>query len=209
MQVRAGIDFLNERISSIDRKTKETTVSVTLNLDGAGTSSVDTGIGFLDHLLDAFARHGRFDLELKCSGDLCIDDHHTAEDCGLAIGKAISDALGLRVGIRRFGYAFAPLDEALVRAVVDISGRAYADINTDLERERLGELSCENVSHVLQSIAAAAGITMHVDVIKGRNDHHKAEASFKAVGLALRDAVAPSGFDDIPSTKGKIEGGMQ
>jgi len=181
---------------------------VSLNLDGTGTNSIDSGIGFLDHLLDAFARHGRFDLMLKCTGDLNIDDHHTAEDCGLVIGKALSDALGDRKNIRRFGYAYAPLDEALARAVVDISGRAHADINTALERERLGGLSCENVGHVLQSMAASANITLHVDVIKGRNDHHKAEAAFKAFGLALKDAVSSSGFNDVPSTKGLIERGV-
>lgn len=196
------------RSAKVSRETKETRISVSLNLDGTGTNSIDSGIGFLDHLLDAFARHGRFDLLLKCEGDLSIDDHHTAEDCGLVIGKALNDALGDRKNIRRFGYAYAPLDEALARAVIDISGRAYADVNTVLERERLGELSCENVGHVLQSIAAAANITIHVDVLKGRNDHHKAEAAFKAFGLALKDAVSCSGFDDVPSTKGRIEKGM-
>ena len=205
----AAVDSPAERIADVRRVTKETDICVRLNLDGTGNTSIETGIGFLNHLLDAFARHGRFDLVLKCTGDLGIDDHHTAEDCGLVIGQAISRALGDRKGIRRFGYAYAPLDEALARAVVDISGRAYADVNTDLERERLGELSCENVGHILQSIAATAGITVHVDVIKGRNDHHKAEAAFKAVGLALRHAVAMSAFEDVPSTKGKIERGIQ
>lgn len=196
---------LNEgREATVDRSTKETEISVRLNLDGTGSTTVSTGIGFLDHLLDAMTKHARFDLELSCTGDLHIDDHHTAEDCGLAIGIALHRALGERVGIRRFGSAYAPLDEALARCVVDISGRAFSDVNLGLTRERLGELSCENIPHVLTSMASTAGITLHVDVIKGDNDHHRAEAAFKAVALALRAAVGRSGFDDVPSTKGSL-----
>ncbi len=194
------------RNATIDRKTNETEISVTLGLDGTGQANVQTGIGFLDHLLDALARHGRFDLDLRCQGDLQVDDHHTAEDCGLALGAAIREALGDRVGIERFGSAYAPLDEALARAVVDISGRPFAAIDLGLTRERLGELSCENIPHVLSSLATAAGLTLHVDVLRGDNDHHRAEAAFKAVALALRAAVRPSGFDDVPSTKGTIGG---
>jgi len=194
------------RNATIDRKTNETEISVTLGLDGTGQANVQTGIGFLDHLLDALARHGRFDLDLRCQGDLQVDDHHTAEDCGLALGAAIREALGDRVGIERFGSAYAPLDEALARAVVDISGRPHASIDLGLTRERLGELSCENIPHVLSSLATAAELTLHVDVLKGDNDHHRAEAAFKAVALALRAAVRPSGFGDVPSTKGTIGG---
>jgi len=190
----------------IRRRTKETEISVRLNLDGRGAAEISSGIGFLDHLLDALAKHARFDLELSCTGDLHIDDHHTAEDCGLALGMALKEALGTRVGIRRFGNAYAPLDEALARAVVDISGRPFAHVNMGLTRERLGELSCENIPHVLTSLASAAGLTLHVDVMKGENDHHRAEAAFKAVALALRSAVESSGFDDVPSTKGTLEG---
>ena len=197
---------MTPRSTTIDRKTNETEISVTLDLDGTGTSDVQTGLGFLDHMLDALARHGRLDLELRCKGDLAVDDHHTAEDCGLALGAAIQEALGDRVGIERFGSAYAPLDEALARAVVDISGRPFAVIDLGLTRERLGELSCENIPHVLSSMATAAGITLHVDVLRGDNDHHRAEAAFKAVGLALRAAVRRSGFDDVPSTKGTIGG---
>ncbi len=195
---------MTPREAVIDRRTKETEISVRLNLDGTGAAEVATGIGFLDHLLDALAKHARFDLELSCKGDLLIDDHHTAEDCGLTLGTALQQALGSRVGIRRFGYAYAPLDEALARAVVDISGRPFADVNLGLTRERLGELSCENISHVLSSLASTAGLTLHVDVLKGENDHHRAEAAFKAVALALRTAVEASGFDDVPSTKGSL-----
>ncbi len=194
------------RTATIDRKTNETEISVTLGLDGKGQANVQTGIGFLDHLLDALARHGRFDLDLRCQGDLEVDDHHTAEDCGLALGAVIREALGDRVGIERFGSAYAPLDEALARAVVDISGRPHASIDLGLTRERLGELSCENIPHVLSSLATAAELTLHVDVLKGDNDHHRAEAAFKAVALALRAAVRPSGFGDVPSTKGTIGG---
>ena len=197
---------MTPRQAVIDRRTKETEISVRLNLDGTGAAEVATGIGFLDHLLDALAKHARFDLELSCKGDLLIDDHHTAEDCGLTLGTALQQALGPRVGIRRFGYAYAPLDEALARAVVDISGRPFADVNLGLTRERLGELSCENIPHVLSSLASTAGLTLHVDVLKGENDHHRAEAAFKAVALALRAAVEASGFDDVPSTKGSLGG---
>ncbi len=194
------------RQAVIDRRTKETEISVRLNLDGTGAAEIATGIGFLDHLLDALAKHARFDLELSCKGDLLIDDHHTAEDCGLTLGTVLQQALGPRVGIRRFGYAWAPLDEALARAVVDISGRPFADVNLGLTRERLGELSCENIPHVLSSLASTAGLTLHVDVLKGENDHHRAEAAFKAVALALRAALEASGFDDVPSTKGSLGG---
>ncbi len=197
---------MTPREAVIDRRTKETEISVRLNLDGTGATQVATGIGFLDHLLDALAKHARFDLELSCKGDLLIDDHHTAEDCALTLGTALQQALGPRVGIRRFGYAYAPLDEALARAVVDISGRPFADVNLGLTRERLGELSCENIPHVLSSLASTAGLTLHVDVLKGENDHHRAEAAFKAVALALRAAVEASGFDDVPSTKGSLGG---
>ena len=197
---------MTSRNATIERKTNETEIGLTFELDGTGQANVQTGIGFLDHLLDALVRHGRFDLELRCKGDLQVDDHHTAEDCGLALGAALREALGDRVGIQRFGSAHAPLDEALARAVVDISGRPFAAIDLGLTRERLGELSCENIPHVLSSLATAAGLTLHVDVLRGDNDHHRAEAAFKAVALALRAAVRPSGFDDVPSTKGTIGG---
>jgi imidazoleglycerol-phosphate dehydratase len=197
---------MTSRNATIERKTNETEIRVTVELDGTGQADVQTDIGFLDHLLDALARHSRFDLELRCKGDLQVDDHHTAEDCGLALGAVIREALGDRVGIERFGSAYAPLDEALARAVVDISGRPFAAIDLGLTRERLGELSCENIPHVLSSLATAAGLTLHVDVLRGDNDHHRAEAAFKAVALALRAAVRRSGFDDVPSTKGTIGG---
>ena len=195
---------MSPRTASVTRATRETAIRMTIDLDGTGKTTVKTGVGFLDHLLDSLARHARFDLTLTCEGDLQVDDHHTAEDCGLALGEALDRALGERRGVNRFGWALAPLDEALARAVVDLSGRPFADIALDLQREAIGELACENIPHVLRSFATAARITLHVDVLKGENDHHRAEAAFKATALALRQAVAPSGFDDVPSTKGTL-----
>ena len=195
---------MSARTASVTRTTRETSIRMTLDLDGSGKSAIKTGIGFLDHLLDALSRHARFDLMLTCEGDLQVDDHHTAEDCGLALGEALDRALGERRGVNRFGWALAPLDEALARAVVDLSGRPFADVTLDLQRETIGELACENIPHVLRSLATAARITLHVDVLKGVNDHHRAEAAFKATALALRQAVARSGFDDVPSTQGPL-----
>ena len=174
---------------------------MTLALDGTGRADIRTGIGFLDHLYTALARHARFDVMLRCDGDLHLDDHHTAEDTALAFGQALDQALGSRRGIRRFGWALAPLDEALARVAVDLSGRPFADVDLKLVREAIGTLSAENVPHVLRSFAFAARLTLHVDLLKGENDHHKAEAAFKATALALQQAVAPSGVDDVPSTK--------
>jgi imidazoleglycerol-phosphate dehydratase len=189
------------RIATIQRRTAETSVDLTLNIDGSGVASVSTGIGFLDHLLVALARHARLDLELKCAGDLHIDDHHTSEDVALSLGQALDQALGDRRGVTRFGHALVPLDEALSRAVVDLSGRPFADVNLNLTRSSIGQMACENVGHVLRSFASAARLTLHVDVLKGENDHHRAESAFKATAVALRDAVRRSGFGDVPSTK--------
>jgi imidazoleglycerol-phosphate dehydratase len=192
---------MNGRRARVERRTAETTVIVELHLDGSGQADVRTGIGFLDHLLSALARHARLDLTLRCDGDLQVDDHHSAEDVALALGEALNRVLGERRGIARFGWALAPLDEALARVAVDLSGRSFADVNLGLTRDAIGTLSAENVPHVLRSFATAARLTLHADVLKGDNDHHRAEAAFKAVALALRQAVAPSGFDDVPSTK--------
>lgn len=186
------------------RRTGETDISVALTLDGEGRADVATGIGFLDHLLTALAKHSRCDLTLRCKGDLEVDDHHTAEDCAIALGTALDRALGERRGIQRFGWAYAPLDEALARAVVDCSGRPFAVVELGLQRDAIGGLSCENVPHVLSSIAGAARLTLHVDVLRGINDHHRAEAAFKATALALRQAIALTRFDDVPSTKGTL-----
>ena len=192
------------RTAAAERATRETSVHVQLTLDGSGSTDIRTGIGFLDHLLDSLGRHARFDLNVECRGDLHVDDHHTAEDCALVLGEALDRALGERRGVERFGWAYMPLDEALARAVIDLSGRPFADVNLDLQREKLGELACENIPHVLRSLATAARLTLHVDMLKGENDHHKAEAAFKAVALALRQAVARTSSQDVPSTKGTL-----
>jgi len=193
-----------ERTAAVRRTTRETDIALELALDGSGESEIATGIGFLDHMLAALAKHARFDLKLHCTGDLVVDDHHTAEDCALALGQALDQALGERRGVARFGSAYAPLDEALARTVVDLSGRPFASIDLGLRREALGGLACENVSHVLTSLAMAGRLTLHVDVLKGANDHHRAEAAFKATALALRQAVARDGGDAVPSTKGTL-----
>ena len=189
------------RTAKVSRSTAETEITVEIDLDGTGTYDNDTGVGFFDHMLDQLSRHSLIDMTIRAKGDYHIDDHHTAEDCGLALGSALREALGDRSGITRFGYAYAPLDEALARAVVDISGRPFATIDLGLARERLGELSCENIPHVLSSLATAAGIPLHVDVLRGDNDHHRAEAAFKATALALRAACARRDDDRVPSTK--------
>lgn len=193
-----------KRTASVSRKTRETSIALELRLDGEGRASVNSGVGFLDHLLSTLAFHARFDLDLSCQGDLQVDDHHTAEDCALALGEAIDRALGARSGIARFGWAFAPLDEALARAVVDLSGRPFARVALGLRRDRIGGLACENVPHVLASLASAARLTLHLDVIEGDNDHHRAEAAFKSLALALRQAVTLDGAIGVPSTKGSL-----
>jgi imidazoleglycerol phosphate dehydratase HisB len=193
------------RTTTRERSTKETTIRCRLNLDGIGETAVATGIGFLDHMLTALAFHAGWDLELLCSGDLEVDDHHTAEDCALALGEALDAALGDRAGIVRFGSAYAPLDEALARTVVDLSGRPWPQVELGLTREKLGELACENIGHVLRSLAMSARCALHVDVLRGDNDHHRAEAAFKATALALRQATART-EGGVRSTKGALGG---
>lgn len=192
------------RVATVSRATRETTIEATLNLDGQGTADVDTGIGFLDHMLTALAKHGGLDLSLRCTGDLHVDDHHTVEDCALVLGEALLKAAGERKGIRRFGHAYAPLDEALVRAVVDLSGRPWPEIEIPFTRPTLGTVATENLVHFLESLAIAGRMNLHVHVIHGKNDHHKIEAAFKAVALALRDALRSTGSDAVPSTKGVL-----
>lgn len=195
---------MSVRTATRTRKTGETDVTATVNLDGAGAASVRTGIGFLDHLVTALARHSRVDVTLTCDGDLHVDDHHTAEDCALALGAAIDAALGERRGFARFGSAYAPLDESLARAVVDLSGRGCAVVSLDLRRDAVGQLACENVGHFISSLASAVRGAIHVDVLRGENDHHKAEAAFKALALALRVAVSRVADESVPSTKGVL-----
>ena len=189
---------------TVERRTGETEVRLVLDLDGGESSDIATGVGFLDHLLSALARHAGWSLKLSCRGDLGVDDHHTAEDCGLALGTALDRALGERRGIARFGWAYAPLDEALARAAVDLSGRPWPEVRLGLVRPAIGALAAENVSHVLISMAMTGRMALHVDVLRGANDHHRAEAAFKAVALALRQALAPTGSGAVPSTKGVL-----
>eukprot|EP00618_Florenciella_parvula_P012829 CAMPEP_0119539288 /NCGR_PEP_ID=MMETSP1344-20130328/51481_1 /TAXON_ID=236787 /ORGANISM="Florenciella parvula, Strain CCMP2471" /LENGTH=459 /DNA_ID=CAMNT_0007582523 /DNA_START=51 /DNA_END=1430 /DNA_ORIENTATION=- len=192
------------RVGVVSRATKETSISAEVDLDGTGKIDSSTGIGFLDHMFQQLAKHGRFDIKVACKGDLEIDDHHTAEDCALALGEAFDKALGARRGIARFGTAMCPLDEALSRVVVDISSRPHAEIHLGLKREMIGQLSAEMCTHVLQSFAQAARITLHVDVLRGDNDHHRVECSFKALAVAMRLAVARDAGAGVPSTKGVL-----
>lgn len=195
---------LCNRIGSVNRSTKETSITATVNLDGEGNSEISTGLGFLDHMFSQLAKHGRFDIKLTCKGDLHIDDHHTAEDSALALGEAFDKAMGKRENIKRFGSAYCPLDEALSRVVVDISSRPHAVIDLKLEREMIGTISSEMLKHVLESFAMTARITLHVHNIHGENNHHKAESAFKALGVSLRQALSKDDTAGVPSTKGVL-----
>jgi imidazoleglycerol phosphate dehydratase HisB len=191
------------RRADIERDTKEVTIRGYLDLDGSGTSDVKTGLGFLDHMLTTLARHGRFDLGLTATGDTEVDDHHTVEDCAIVLGRALDQALGDRSGITRFGYAYAPLDESLSRAVVDLSGRPWPEISIGFTRDTIGEVAAENLVHFLRSFAMEGRMALHIDLLRGDNDHHKAESAFKALAIALRSAVAADG-SGVPSTKGTL-----
>lgn len=216
------------RTASIKRDTNETKIQIAVALDGgplvleelifpakktddhaaqnslAQVINVQTGIGFLDHMLHALAKHAGWLLIVECIGDLHIDDHHTAEDVGITLGLAFHRALGQVKGVRRFGSGFAPLDEALSRAVVDLSNRPYAVVELGLKREKIGDLSCEMIPHVLESFAQGAAVTLHVDCLRGFNDHHRAESAFKALAVAIKEATSRTGSNDVPSTKGVL-----
>ena len=197
------------RVSRIERKTSESHVVVELDLDGTGANDISTGVGFYDHMLTAFSRHSLIDLTVRSEGDLHIDAHHTVEDTAICIGEALREALGDKVGIRRYGDALVPLDEAIAQVVVDVSGRPYFVHSGEPERQITaiigGQYSGSLTGHVLESIAHHAGITMHVRLIDGRDPHHIAEAQFKAVARALREAVAIDPRESgIPSTKGAL-----
>lgn len=188
---------------TVARHTRETDIAVTLDLDGSGTADVRSGIGFLDHLLDAFAHYGLFDLAVRATGDLQVDEHHTVEDVALVLGAALAEALGDRAGIARFGEASVPMDEALATAVVDVGGRPYAVVDVPFRGEHVGALPTQLIEHALEAFARTSGTTLHVRGT-GRNDHHLAEAAFKALARALRAAVAvdPRRAGAVPSTKG-------
>lgn len=189
---------------TVTRRTRETDVTITLDLDGTGTASIATGVGFYDHLLTSLAHHGLFDLEIRASGDLGVDEHHTVEDVALVLGSALAEALGDRAGIRRFGEAQAPMDESLAGAVVDVGGRPYAIVDLPFRGERVGELPLQLVEHALEAFARTAGATLHVRGT-GRNDHHLAEAAFKALARALRAACeSDPRRSGVASTKGSL-----
>ena len=194
------------RSATITRKTAETEISVEITLDGSGRYDNQTGVGFFDHMLDQLARHSLIDMKIRCTGDLHIDDHHTVEDVGIALGQALAQALGDKRGIRRYGACLLPMDDALVRAALDLSGRPYLVWNVTLPTPKIGTFDTELVREFFQALSTHGGITCHVEALAGINSHHMAEAAFKAVARALRDAVAsdPRKSDAIPSTKGSL-----
>ena len=194
------------RTATVVRETKETRVEVTIDLDGSGKSSAKTGIGMLDHLVEQIGKHGLFDLTVTAKGDLHVDEHHTVEDVGIAIGQAIDRALGERRGIVRMADATVPLDEALASVAIDISGRPFCAVDANFTLDRIGELPASLVEHLLASIATEAKLTLHARVLAGENDHHKAEAICKALGRALSAAtrIEPRLGGEVPSTKGTI-----
>ena len=196
----------NERRASVDRSTKETQIAVELNLDGTGGADLDIGVPFLEHMLDQVARHGMFDLGVKAKGDLEIDAHHTVEDVGISLGQAFRQALGDKRGIRRYGHAYVPLDEALSRVVLDFSGRPGLDYHVEYPRARVGEFDIDLLREFFQGFVNHAMVTLHIDNIRGRNTHHIAETIFKAFGRSLRVAVErdPRMEGILPSTKGSL-----
>ena len=198
------VDSHDGRRVTVSRTTRETTISTSLDLDGSGVATIATGVGFFDHLLGSLAHHGLFDAEIHATGDLAVDEHHTVEDVALVLGAAFAEALGDRAGIGRFGEARVPMDEAVASAVVDIGGRPYAVIDLPFRGERVGELPLQLVEHALEAFARTAGATLHLSGT-GRNDHHLAEAAFKALGRALRVACEPDPRrTGVASTKGSL-----
>jgi len=193
------------RVARVVRKTKETDIRINLTLDGMGTAQINTGIPFLDHMLDLFARHGLFDLQVECKGDLDIDDHHSVEDVAICLGQAFLQAIGDKAGIARYGMSLVPMDEALCRAVVDLSGRFYLVYDVEAKRARIGNFSVELAEHFWRSFAEALKCNLHIDLLRGRNTHHILEASFKATSRALRQAVERDPrITGVLSTKGTL-----
>jgi imidazoleglycerol-phosphate dehydratase len=195
----------NPRCGRIQRRTTETDIDLTLTIDGSGTCRADTGVGFFDHMLHAFARHGLFDLDLSCKGDLEVDAHHTVEDVGICVGQAFAQALGDKAGISRFGWACAPMDEALGRAVVDLSGRPYLCYDVPLNEEMIGSFPVVLGAEFFRALSDHGRITLHIDLLRGSNAHHSVEAVFKSAARALRQACDPDPrAAGIPSTKGVL-----
>lgn len=194
------------RSAEISRQTAETEINVSVNLDGAGQYQMSTGVGFFDHMLDQLSRHSLIDMTVTCKGDTHIDDHHSVEDCGIALGQALTKALGDKRGIRRYGSCLLPMDDALVRCALDLSGRPFLVWNVDMPTAKIGTFDTELVREFFQALATHGGITLHVDALHGINSHHIAEAAFKAVARALREAVEtdPRKADAVPSTKGML-----
>ncbi len=194
------------RIATVERNTKETQIKVSVNLDGTGKSDISTGIGFLDHMIDHLSRHSLIDMTIQAKGDLHIDGHHTTEDIGIAIGKAVKQALGEKRGITRYGAALIPLDEALSRVVIDISGRPYLVWKVNFSRPKLGEMDTELFREWFQAFAFNSGTTLHIENLYGENNHHIVESCYKGLARSLREAIAidPRKSDDIPSTKGVL-----
>lgn len=207
---RAARPAKADRIASVARKTKETSIAVTVNLDGTGQYNVSTGIGFLDHMLEQLSRHSLIDITCKASGDLHIDAHHTTEDSGIAIGEAVTKALGDRAGIVRYGAAYIPMDETLTRVTLDASNRPYLIWRVKFPRPKVGEMDTELFKEWFQAFAQAAGLTLHVENLYGENSHHIVESCFKGLARALHDAVEidPRKADAVPSTKGVLGGSL-
>ena len=194
-----------ERIAQIQRKTKETDIQVKLNLDGSGNSVINTGIGFFNHMLEGFSKHGFFDLNLNCEGDLAVDCHHTLEDCGIVLGNAIREALGDKSGIKRFGSCILPMDESLVLCAIDLSGRPYLVFDGEFTTEKIGYMDTEMVKEFFYAISYSAGMNLHIKVLTPGNNHHMAEAMFKAFARALDEAVSRDPrVQGILSTKGSL-----
>lgn len=195
-----------KRTASINRTTKETDIALTLDLDGSGSYQIETGIGFFDHMLSGFAKHGYFDLQLKATGDLYVDGHHTVEDCGIVFGNAIAKAVGDKKGINRYGYFVLPMDEALIVCAVDLCGRPYYSSDVVFQCEKMGDMDTQLVKEFFYSVSYAAGMNLHFKMLAGANDHHICEAMFKAFGKALDMAVSyEPRCKDVPSTKGALE----
>lgn len=194
------------RIGEINRTTAETDIELSINLDGAGDSDIDTGVGFLDHMLTLFARHSRFNLSVRCDGDTYVDDHHSVEDIGICLGKAFEQALGEMRGINRYGHIILPMDEALILCAADISGRAYLSFEADFSSEKIGMFDTELIEEFMEAFVRSSNITLHIKQLSGKNSHHIAEGIFKALARTLRAAAAidESIGDEIPSTKGVL-----
>ena len=196
---------MSKRIANIQRKTKETDILATLNIDGSGSSTINTGIGFFNHMLEGFAKHGFFDLDFNCEGDLAVDSHHTIEDCGIVLGNAIKEAIGDKKGIKRFGSCILPMDETLVLCAIDLSGRPYLAFDGEFTTERVGYMDTEMVKEFFYAVSYSAEMNLHIKVLNSGNNHHMVEAMYKAFARALDEATT---FDpritDVMSTKGSL-----